>query len=100
MRIIKFGSILHLDAHVTVPWFLNVHEAHREIDALADLTRREFGETLELFVHSDGCIPSSCTICSKNECHVRQHAFEKKITWTVSNVVSNEKHNLTTDQVR
>jgi cation diffusion facilitator family transporter len=100
VRIIKFGSILHLDAHVTVPWFLNVHEAHREIDALADLTRREFGETLELFVHSDGCIPSSCTICSKNECHVRQHAFEKKITWTVSNVVSNEKHNLTTDQVR
>ena len=31
VRIIKFGSILHLDAHLTVPWYLNVHEAHTEV---------------------------------------------------------------------
>lgn len=34
MRIIKYGSTLHLDCHLTVPWYLNVHEAHREIDKL------------------------------------------------------------------
>lgn len=55
LRIIKYGSTLHLDAHLTVPWYLNVHEAHTEIDELALLVRSEFGESLELFVHSDGC---------------------------------------------
>src|SRR5688572_17653911 len=43
LRIIKYGSVLHLDCHLTVPWYLNVHEAHREIDALANLVRKEFG---------------------------------------------------------
>lgn len=91
-RIIKYGSILHLDCHLTVPWYLNVHEAHREIDALAVLVRKEFGDTLELFVHSDGCLDFSCEICSKTDCKVRKHPFKQKVAWTITNIVSNEKH--------
>lgn len=94
LRIIKYGSILHLDCHLTVPWYLNVHEAHGEIDILANLVRKEFGESLELFVHSDGCLDFSCRICDKRDCSVRKHAFEKKILWTVKNISSNKKHDL------
>ncbi|MFZ2905028.1 MAG: cation diffusion facilitator family transporter [Cyclobacteriaceae bacterium] len=92
LRIIKYGSTLHLDCHLTVPWYLNVHEAHREIDALAELVRKNFGESLELFVHSDGCLDFSCKICDKKDCPVRKHAFEKRIEWTVDNISSNKKH--------
>ena len=86
--------MLHLDCHLTVPWYLNVNEAHQEIDALAALIRREFGESLELFVHSDGCLPFQCHICNKKDCPVRQHAFEKQIPWTLKNVSLNKKHEL------
>lgn len=96
MRIIKYGSTLHLDCHLTVPWYLNVREAHNEIDALASLVRKEFGESLELFVHSDGCLDFSCRICSKADCTVRKHAVEKRIEWTVENMVSNKKHEVNT----
>ncbi len=92
LRIIKYGSTLHLDCHFTVPWYLNVHEAHLEIDALAELVRKNFGESLELFVHSDGCLDFSCKICDKKECAVRKHSFEKRIEWTVENISSNKKH--------
>ena len=34
-RVIKYGSVLHLDCHLTVPWYLNVNEAHEEIGELA-----------------------------------------------------------------
>ncbi len=95
LRVIKYGSVLHVDAHLTVPWYLNVHEAHREIDALAALTRNEFGESLELFVHSDGCLPFQCKICKKTDCNVRQHNFEKQVTWTLENISQNRKHQLT-----
>jgi len=95
MRIIKYGATLHLDCHLTVPWYLNVHEAHNEIDALASLVRKEFGESLELFVHSDGCLDFSCRICSKSNCPVRKHEVEKRIEWTVENMVSNKKHEVT-----
>ncbi len=96
MRIIKYGSILHLDCHLTVPWYLNVHEAHAEIDALSYLVKKEFGETMELFVHSDGCLDFSCRICTKNDCIVRQHPFGKKVVWSMQNIVSNTKHSIET----
>ena len=92
IRIIKFGSTLHLDAHLTLPWYLNMHEAHKEIDALSLLVKNEFGESMEMFVHSDGCLDFSCTICSKKDCAVRQHPQVEKIEWTVANISSNEKH--------
>ena len=94
LRVIKYGSVLHVDCHLTVPWYLNVHEAHREIDVLAVLIRKEFGESLELFVHSDGCLPFSCRICNKAGCTERKNNFEKQVVWTLENVAQNKKHTL------
>lgn len=94
LRIIKYGSRLHLDCHLTVPWYLNVHQAHEEIDALSGLVKKEFGESVELFVHSDGCLDFSCRICTKTDCAVRKHVFEKKVEWTMENILSNTKHRI------
>jgi cation diffusion facilitator family transporter len=92
IRIIKYGSTLHIDCHLTVPWYLNVHEAHDEIDKLDALVRKEFGDAIELFVHSDGCLPISCAICIKDDCPVRYHPFQRRIKWTVQNMEKDEKH--------
>jgi cation diffusion facilitator family transporter len=94
LRVIKYGSVLHLDSHLTVPWYLNVHEAHIEIDALGELVRKEFGESLEMFVHSDGCMPFSCKICTKQDCKERKNNFEQKVEWTLENISRNKKHGL------
>jgi cation diffusion facilitator family transporter len=94
LKVIKYGSVLHVDCHLTVPWYLNVHEAHAEIEALARLIRKEFGELLELFVHSDGCLYVQCPICIKSECPVRHHPFEKRIEWTLENILKDKKHQL------
>ena len=96
LRIIKYGGTIHLDCHLTVPWYLNVHQAHGEIDALSALVKNEYGESMELFVHSDGCLDFSCNICSKDDCTVRKHPFEQKIEWTMDNIVSNKKHRVIT----
>ncbi|MFZ6000212.1 MAG: cation diffusion facilitator family transporter [Bacteroidota bacterium] len=94
VRIIKFGGTLHLDAHLTIPWYLNVHEAHVEIETIARLVRTKFGPSLELFVHSDGCLDFSCRICDKQDCAVRQFAFQRKVEWTVQNLVKDTKHDI------
>lgn len=96
IRIIKYGSKLHIDCHLTVPWYLNVHEAHEEIDKLDALVRKEFGEAIELFVHSDGCLPISCPICIKDDCPVRHHPFQRRIKWTVQNMERDKKHGMET----
>jgi cation diffusion facilitator family transporter len=96
LRVIKYGSLLHIDCHLTLPWYLNLRESHIEIDALGDLIRKEFGDTIEMFVHTDGCEPTGCPICIKTDCDVRRHPFNKKITWTLKNVITNQRHDANT----
>jgi cation diffusion facilitator family transporter len=96
LRVIKYGGQLHIDCHMTVPWYLNVNEAHAEIDALIALIKKEFSDAIEFFVHTDGCLYSQCTLCGKLDCPVRQHPFQHRVEWTVSNIRSNKKHQLTT----
>ncbi|CAN5348113.1 cation diffusion facilitator family transporter [soil metagenome] len=94
VRIIKFGPAIHIDAHLTVPWYLTVKDAHYEIELLEKLVGEEFGDNLELFVHLDDCVADSCPICFKADCHVRQYPFQKKKEWTVENIATNMKHEL------
>lgn len=94
LRIIKYGSILHLDCHVTVPWYLNVLEAHEIIQKLDDLIKNKYGKSVEMFVHTDGCLEFSCKICEVENCRERQHNFEKRINWTIQNIAKNTKHKI------
>ena len=94
VRIIKYGNVLHLDAHLTVPWYLNVNEAHLEIDEFIKLMRNRFGKSMEFFIHTDGCLSFQCRLCDKTNCPVRQHTFERKLPWTVENISTNKKHHL------
>lgn len=92
LRIIQYGHVLHLDGHLTLPWYFTVREAHEEIDALDKLIRDKFGDAVEMFVHVDGCEAFSCPICLKTDCPVRQHAYTHTIPWTTENVLLNKKH--------
>ena len=92
LRVIKYGSVIHLDCHITIPWYLNIHQGHDEAKALEDIVRENFGDSVELFVHTDGCLDFSCKVCTKTDCAVRKHDFVKKIEWNVENISSNQKH--------
>ena len=94
LRVIKYGGQFHIDCHLTVPWYLNVVEAHVEVEELGKLIKKEFGTVFELFVHTDPCLDFSCSICTKAECTVRKRPFEKRIEWTLENVLKDKKHSL------
>lgn len=100
IRIIKNGATLHLDGHLTIPWYFNVQEAHKEIDSLSELVKGKYGKSMELFVHSDACMDFSCFICNKQNCAVRKHPFKKRVEWTVENIRSNSRHKLLVDNIR
>lgn len=95
LRIIKYGAMLHVDCHLTVPWYFNVHEAHYEVDKLDSLVKEKYGNSVEMFVHSDGCLDFSCAICIKNDCNVRKHPFVNEVKWNFNNISSNNKHDVT-----
>lgn len=92
-RIIKYGSRLHIDCHLTIPWYYTVAQAHDTVEAFENTVIDLEENTLELFVHTDPCTPSSCKICQVKDCKVRQEPFTAKIEWRLQNVIENQKHN-------
>ncbi|MBA3649291.1 MAG: cation transporter [Chitinophagales bacterium] len=95
MRVIKYGSVLHIDCHLTVPWYFTIREGHNEVDRLEALIKNELKNPVELFIHTDYCVPPfSCTICIMSNCNVREAVFQKRIEWDLKNVLQDKKHGL------
>jgi len=91
-RTIKYGPVLHIDCHVTLPWYHNLERAHQEIADIEELVNTKCAREVELFIHMDPCIPRSCTICSLADCPERKAAFTKRIPWTLDTALVNRKH--------
>lgn len=92
LRVMHYGEVLHMDAHMTLPYYLQVQDADREIHALEGLIMEHFGSAVELFVHIDGCVFYQCRLCSMPECPVRQSPLQERLTWTIENVMRDSKH--------
>ncbi|MCF8257327.1 MAG: cation diffusion facilitator family transporter [Flavobacteriales bacterium] len=92
LRVIKFGKLVHVDCHVTMPHYLTVKQAHDQIDLIEKTIAAKHPEGLEMFVHADPCLPSSCRICTVKDCPVRTSPFEQRVDWGLDNVTLNRKH--------
>lgn len=92
MRIIKYGSSLHIDCHMTLPWYLNVAEAHEEVKQVEALIDKYYPQGVEFFIHTDPCLEPSCKVCITENCEHRLKPFEHKQDWTLENVMRNAKH--------
>ncbi len=93
LRLIKYGSNLHLDCHLTLPWNYDTRKSHDEMKKFEDTVKELGGNRVEMFVHVDPCEPDSCQICQKKDCPVRQFESERRVIWTVENLTTNRKHN-------
>ena len=95
MRILKYGHFLHVDAHITLPWYDTLDKAHHEVHAVELLIKGHLGPDVEFFIHSDPCIPGpSCPICPYQACQERKAAFKQRLDWTLENVLPNHKHHV------
>lgn len=94
LRLIKYGSVYHVDCHMTMPWYFTVKEAHAENLKVEQLIQKYFGEKAEMFIHFDPCKTTSCKICKKSDCKVRENAFEKQLTWGLDNSLNQSQHKL------
>lgn len=92
LRVIKYGTALHIDCHMTIPWYYDTKQAHDEVDALEEWLASHTEKSIEFFIHVDPCVPQSCAVCSMVDCPVRQQPWQQEIVWTVENVMLNQKH--------
>ncbi|MCS3532481.1 cation diffusion facilitator family transporter [Chryseobacterium sp. JUb7] len=92
MKIQQFGASLHIDAHITLPWYYSLREAHNEMEKMILLLANNIKRSIEFNFHMDDCKPISCPVCQIKDCPVREKEFVKRVIWTPENVTSVEKH--------
>lgn len=92
MKIQQFGANLHIDAHITLPWYYSLREAHDEMEKMIIVLAKNIKRSIEFNFHMDDCKTISCPVCQIKDCPVREKDFVKRVQWTPENVTSVEKH--------
>lgn len=92
LRIQKYGADLHIDCHVTLPYYWGLERVHAEIHEIEEVLEREFSSHVEIFIHADPCLPACCAYCGVVDCPVRQAPRTRQIDWTTHNLSLNQKH--------
>lgn len=91
LRTQQYGSDLHIDCHLTLPYYWELHQVHETIHEFENILKgSQPGET-EIFVHADPCVYQCCYFCRIDDCPVRQHTFVTDIEWDAAKLVKNEK---------
>ncbi|ROH95824.1 cation diffusion facilitator family transporter [Chryseobacterium daecheongense] len=92
MKIQQFGSSLHIDAHITLPWYYSLRDAHKEMENVIKLLAKHTKRSVEFNFHMDDCKTISCPVCQIKECPVREREFVKRVEWTPENITREDKH--------
>ncbi|MDQ8006749.1 MAG: cation diffusion facilitator family transporter [Pedobacter sp.] len=92
LRAQQYGADLHIDCHVTLPYYFDLNAVHKEISDIDKMINQEVSHSTELFIHADPCLPACCHYCKMENCPVRAEAFKGEIKWDMENVTKNQKH--------
>ena len=92
LRTQSYGHELHIDCHVTLPYYYELNKVHDEISQIDTLINKNGFVRTEFFIHADPCLPQCCHYCRMEACPVRTEVQTKDIIWTPENVTRNQKH--------
>lgn len=90
LKLIKYGDIHHIDCDLTIPWYLNVIEAHAEIDHMKAIVTEHYSEEVDLTIHADACNDTLCFCCIKKDCKYRAQPFSDGTKWTVETITASK----------
>jgi cation diffusion facilitator family transporter len=94
LRVLKYGSHIHVDCHITLPWYDSLEDSHTEVSLVEKLVKENTTQEMEFFIHADPCLPISCPVCIVKDCAYRKATFVKKLEWNVDNMLPDKKHSL------
>ncbi len=83
LRAIRSGGVVHIDAHVVVPRFWSVSEAHDFADRFELRLVRGVDQQAECIFHLDPCRSAYCGGCRVDPCPVRAHPFIDDRDWSL-----------------
>lgn len=91
LRAIRAGRFTHVDAHLVVPEFWSVEQAHELADAFEARVIQALPFDGEIAFHTDPCRRAYCAHCEVEACPIRAKPFERRIAMTVEETVQDDR---------
>lgn len=91
LRVMRSGAYHHIDAHVVVPEFWSVNEAHDHTIAYEKQLIQKYDFSGEIHFHLDPCRKLYCKFCDLQNCSIRQEKFEQKRRLTLKELVDKDE---------
>ena len=88
----RYGTDLHIDCHITLPYYFDLTRVHEEVSGVDKLINESARVQTEFFIHADPCLPQCCHYCRMSDCPVRSEPKRTDIHWDTHNVTRNQKH--------
>jgi divalent metal cation (Fe/Co/Zn/Cd) transporter len=88
LRAIRAGRFTHVDAHLVVPEYWTVDQAHEAADGFERRVLATLPFEGELAFHTDPCRQLYCATCDVQECPIRVAPFTGRQAMTVQEAVT------------
>jgi cation diffusion facilitator family transporter len=92
LRIQEYGSDIHIDCHLTLPNYWNLEKVHDVVHEFEEILGKEFPSNVEIFIHTDPCLPECCHYCKIEDCPIRKEPQTTNVNWNKINLSLNQKH--------
>lgn len=83
LRAIRAGRFTHIDAHLIVPEYWTVEQAHETTDAFERRVIEACTIRGEIVFHTDPCRHALCPVCDVPDCPIRRSPFVSRPPLTV-----------------
>lgn len=87
LKLIKYGDTYHIDCDLTLPWYMNIADAHNESDLVMKIISDNYDKSIDYTIHVDACKPYLCKHCQVLDCSYRTHEFTKELDWTLAKMI-------------
>lgn len=92
LKVIRSGRFHHVDAHLVVPRFWSVLEAHEIIEQYEKDVVAHYPYDGEIAIHTDPCESRHCKSCELEDCKIRSSEFQKRKSFHSINVTRGPGH--------
>ncbi|MGQ1783538.1 cation diffusion facilitator family transporter [Saccharicrinis sp. GN24d3] len=82
LKLLKYGDSLHIDCDITLPWYMNILEAHKQSESIMSIISENYQHSIDFTIHTDACKTDLCKHCRVSDCNFRKHDFITDLEWT------------------
>ncbi|MHC1702885.1 MAG: cation diffusion facilitator family transporter [Tenuifilaceae bacterium] len=94
LKLIKYGDTYHIDCDLTLPWYMNISDAHKESDLVMKIISENYSKNIDFTIHADECKPDLCKHCRIVDCTYRIQEFSTDVEWTLDKMIKTTGSNV------